>query len=140
MAPEGLRGFRVSPLWKLTIGNRNLTALWHHDCMYANAEAGPGQLPLRRAFCLYCPRGKGAHRTMKSGDEQLTWAKQRALICVDMGRFADAVAGLRRDLAENPLTKGLISSDQALRGYKAASDAALGRGSQALTEWIEGLR
>jgi hypothetical protein len=23
----------------LTIGNRNLTALWHHDCMYANAEA-----------------------------------------------------------------------------------------------------
>jgi hypothetical protein len=77
---------------------------------------------------------------MKSRDEQLTWAKQRALICVDMGRFADTVAGLRRDLAENPLTKGLISSDQALRGYKAASDAALGRGSQALTEWIEGLR
>ena len=75
--------------------------------MYANAEAGPGQLPLRRAFCLYCPRGKGAHRTMKSRDEQLTWAKQRALICVDMGRFADAVAGLRRDLAENPLTKGV---------------------------------
>jgi hypothetical protein len=27
-----------------------------------------------------------------------------------------------------------------LRGYKAAIDAALGRGSQALTEWIEGLR
>ena len=77
---------------------------------------------------------------MKSRDEQLTWAKQRALICVDMGRFADAVAGLRRDLAENPLTKGPISSDQALRGYKAASDAALGRGSQALTQWIEGLR
>jgi hypothetical protein len=77
---------------------------------------------------------------MKSRDEQLTWAKQRALICVDMGRFSDAVAGLRRDLAENPLTKGLISSDQALRGYKAASDPALGRGSQALTEWIEGLR
>jgi hypothetical protein len=48
------------------------------------------------------------------------------------------VAGLRRDLAENPLTKGLISSEQALRGYKAAMDAALGRGSQALTEWIEG--
>ena len=77
---------------------------------------------------------------MKSREEQLTWAKQRALICVDMGRFSDAVAGLRTDLAENPLTKGLISSDQALRGYKAASDAALGRGSQALTEWIEGLR
>jgi hypothetical protein len=68
---------------------------------------------------------------MKSREEQLTWAKQRALICVDMGRFSDAVAGLRADL--------VMSSDQALRGYKAAMDAALGRGSQALTEWIEGL-
>jgi hypothetical protein len=64
---------------------------------------------------------------MKSRDEHLTWAKQRALICVDMGDFTDAVDGLRADLAENPLTKGLISSDQALRGYKAAMDAALGR-------------
>jgi hypothetical protein len=36
----------------------------------------------------------------------------------------------RADLAENPLTKGVVSSDQALRGYKAAMDAALGRGSQ----------
>ena len=76
---------------------------------------------------------------MKSREEQLTWAKQRALICVDMGAFACAVAGLRVDLAENPLTKGVMSSDQALRGYKAM-DAALGRGSQALTEWIEGFR
>jgi hypothetical protein len=40
-------------------------------------------------------------RTMKSREEQLTWAKQRALICVDMGGFSDAVAGLRADLAEN---------------------------------------
>ena len=63
---------------------------------------------------------------MRSRDEHLTWAKQRALICVDMGDFTCAVAGLRRDLAENPLTKGLISSEQALRGYKAAMDAALG--------------
>jgi hypothetical protein len=77
---------------------------------------------------------------MKSREEQLTWAKQRALICVGMGRFSNAVAGLRADLDENPLTKGVISSEQAMRGYKAASDAALGRGSQALTEWIEGLR
>ena len=77
---------------------------------------------------------------MKSREEQLTWAKQRALICVDMGDFSDAVAGLRADLAENPLTKGVMSSDQALRGYKAAMDAALGRGSQALTEWIEEFR
>jgi hypothetical protein len=77
---------------------------------------------------------------MKSREEQLTWAKQRALICVDMRDFTGAVAGLRADLAENPLTKGVMSSDHAMRGYKAAMDAALGRGSQALTEWIEGLR
>jgi hypothetical protein len=59
---------------------------------------------------------------------------------VDLGDFTGAVAGLRADLAENPLTKGVISSDQALRGYKAAMDAALGRGSHALTDWIEGFR
>jgi Transposase domain (DUF772) len=39
---------------------------------------------------------------MKSREEQLTWAKQRALICVDVGHFSDAVAGLRADLDENP--------------------------------------
>jgi hypothetical protein len=77
---------------------------------------------------------------MKSREERLTWAKQRALICVDMGDFSDAVAGLRADLAENPLTKGVMSSDQARHGYKAAMDAALGRGSQALTEWIAGFK
>jgi hypothetical protein len=77
---------------------------------------------------------------MKSREEQLTWAKQRALLCVDMAHFSDAVAGLRADLDENPLTKGVVSSDQARRGYKAAIDAALGRGSQPLTEWIEGFR
>jgi hypothetical protein len=82
----------------------------------------------------------GRREPMKSREEQLTWAKQRALICVDVGRFSDAVAGLRRDLAENSLTKGVVSSEQAMRGYKAAMDAALGRGSQALTEWIEGFR
>ena len=77
---------------------------------------------------------------MKSREEQLSWAKQRALTRVDMGRFSDAVSGLRADLAENPLTKGAMSSDRARRGYKAAIDAALGRGSQALFEWIEGFR
>ena len=71
---------------------------------------------------------------MKSREEQLTWAKQRAFIRVDMGGFAGAVAGLRADLA------GIMSSEQARRGYKAAIDAALGRGSQALFEWIEGFR
>ena len=74
---------------------------------------------------------------MKSREEHLTWAKQRALICVDMGHFSNAVAFLRADLDANQLTKG---SDQAFRGYKAAIDAALGRGSQALTEWIEGFK
>jgi hypothetical protein len=69
---------------------------------------------------------------MKSREEQLAWAKQRALICVDRGRFSDAVADLRADLG--------MSSEQAMRGYKAAADAALGRGSQALIEWIEGFR
>jgi hypothetical protein len=77
---------------------------------------------------------------VRSREDHLTWAKQRALICVDVGGFADAVTGLRADLAEHPLTKGVMSSDQALRGFKAAMDAALGRGSQALTEWIEGLK
>ena len=77
---------------------------------------------------------------MKSRDERLTWAKRRALICVDLGDFSHAVARLRADLAEHPLTEGVMSSDQALRGFKAAMDAALGRGSQALTEWIEGFK
>jgi hypothetical protein len=77
---------------------------------------------------------------MKSREEHLTWAKQCAHICVDIGGFADAVTGLRADLDENPLTKGLVSSHHAMRGYKAAMDAALGRGSQALTQWIEDLR
>jgi hypothetical protein len=42
---------------------------------------------------------------MKSREEQLIWAKQRALICVGMGHFSDAVASLRADLDANPLTK-----------------------------------
>ena len=50
---------------------------------------------------------------------------------MDIGDFARAVTGLRPDLA--PLTKGVMSSDQALCGFKAAMDAALGRGSQAPT-------
>ena len=74
---------------------------------------------------------------MRSRDEHLTLAKQRALIRVSMGSFTPAVTGLRADLAEHPLTKGVLSSDQALRGFRAAMDAALGRGSQELTKWIE---
>ena len=47
---------------------------------------------------------------VKSREEHLTWAKQRAFICVDMGGFADAVTGLRADLAEHPLTKDVVST------------------------------
>jgi hypothetical protein len=39
---------------------------------------------------------------MKSRDEHLTGAKQRALIRVSMGGFTHAVRGLRADLAEHP--------------------------------------
>ena len=77
---------------------------------------------------------------MKGGDEHLSGAKERALICVGRGDFTRAVRGLCADLAEHPLTKGLVSSDQALRGFKAAMDASLGRGSQALIKWIEDLK
>jgi hypothetical protein len=76
---------------------------------------------------------------VKSRDEHLSGAKQRALIRVSMGGFSHAVKGLRADLAEHPLTEGVMSRDQALRGFRAAMDATLGRGSQALTKWIEDL-
>ena len=55
---------------------------------------------------------------MKSREEHLTWAKQRALICVGTGRFSDAVASLRADLAENPLAKGVVSSEHACADTK----------------------
>jgi hypothetical protein len=37
--------------------------------------------------------------------------KQRALIFLDTGEFNHAAAGLRAELAEHPLTKGVMSSD-----------------------------
>jgi hypothetical protein len=77
---------------------------------------------------------------VKSRDEHLSEAKQRALIRVSMGGFTHAVRGLRADLAEHHLTKGVMSSDQALRGFRSAMDATLGRGSQALIKWIEDFR
>ena len=69
-------------------------------------------------------------------EHPLSEAKQRALIRVSMGGFTHAVKGFRADLAEHPLTEGVMSREQALRGFRAAMDAALGRGSQALTTWI----
>jgi hypothetical protein len=83
--------------------------------------------PARLAHGDPPPPARRTFGRMKSREEQLTWAKQRALNCVDMDHFSDAVAFLRADLDENPLTKGVVSSDQARRGYKAAMDAALGR-------------
>jgi hypothetical protein len=77
---------------------------------------------------------------VKSRDEHLSGAKQRALMRVQMGAFTPAVKGLRADLTEHPLTEGVMSREQALRGFRAAVDAALGRGSQALTQWIEDFR
>ena len=77
---------------------------------------------------------------MKSRDEHVSEAKQRALLRVSMGAFTQAVKGLRADLAEHPLTAGVISGEQALGGFRAAMDAVLGRGSQALTKWIEDFR
>jgi hypothetical protein len=71
---------------------------------------------------------------MKNPEQQLSWAKQHALIRVNMGAFTSTVSGLRADL------EGVMSSDQAMRGYKAAMNAALGRGSQALTGWIADLK
>jgi len=56
------------------------------------------------------------------------------------GRLHLRRGGLARGPCREPLTKGVISSEQAMRGYKAAMDAALGRSSQALTEWIEDFR
>jgi hypothetical protein len=107
-----------------------------HACAAATAglrRYRPGRHGIRLGALAFQTFGR-----MKSRDEHLTWAKQRALVCVDMGDFAHAVT--RADLDEHPLTQGVMSSDQALRGFKAAMDAALGRGSQALTGWIEGLR
>jgi hypothetical protein len=48
---------------------------------------------------------------VKTRAEHLTWAKQRALLRVYMGGFANAVTGLRADLDGHSLTKGVISSD-----------------------------
>jgi hypothetical protein len=47
---------------------------------------------------------------------------------------------VRADLDVSSLPKAVVSSDHTRRGYKAAIDAALGRGLQALTEWIESFR
>jgi hypothetical protein len=129
------RVFRSGGVWWLAFeGEPN----WRYSPRYFQASG------LRRHSQSRIPAGPWLSprplTVVKSREEQLTWAKQRALSCVDMRHFSDAVAGLRADLDANPLTKGVVSSDQARRGYKATIDAALGRGSQALTEWIEGFR
>ena len=59
---------------------------------------------------------------MKSRDEQLTWAKQRALICVGVGRFADAVAGLRADLDNAPCPANKRSADTKRRRTRRSAE------------------
>jgi hypothetical protein len=61
---------------------------------------------------------------MKSREEQLTWAKQRALICVDMGRFADAVAGLRADSTRAPCPASTQCAIQSADGRGARPEFA----------------
>jgi hypothetical protein len=55
---------------------------------------------------------------VKSRDEHLSEAKQRALIRVSMGAFTQAVKGLRADLAKHPVTAGVVPDEQALRGFR----------------------
>ena len=52
------------------------------------------------------------------------------------GRLHPAVRGLRADLAKHPLTEGVMSRGQALRGFKAAMDAALGRAQRHLVRGL----
>ena len=67
--------------------------------------AGPpsGKRDARRAIT--------ARRSAEDGEARSrnTWAKNSAH--VDTGEFNHAVAGLRADLADHPLTKGVLSSD-----------------------------
>ena len=55
---------------------------------------------------MICEAGRRAiHAKLgrtKSREEQLTWAKQRALICVDKGAFACAVAACAWTLPRTP--------------------------------------
>ena len=128
VAPEllGQRHRALSPLQRL----------WRQGDL---DPAGMAHEPTAGAFLTSGQSGlKGG--PVKGRDEHLSEAKQRALIRVSMGGFTHAVRGLRADLAEHPLTKGVISSEQALRGFRASMDATLGRGSQALIKWIEDLR
>jgi hypothetical protein len=66
---------------------------------------------------------------MKTREEQLTWAKQRALICVDMGRFSDAVAGLCAIVFAHACKLGLegIVSKRASSLYLQRGQSALQR-------------
>jgi hypothetical protein len=56
------------------------------------------------------------------------------------GRLHPRSGRLARGPRRAPPDNGVMSSDQALLGFKAAIDAALGRGSQALTKWIAGFK
>ena len=55
---------------------------------------------------------------MKSRDEHLTWAKQRALVCAHRGDFTRAVRGLRADLGKHPLTEASCPATKRCAGLK----------------------
>ena len=95
----------------------------------------PGRLAERRA--IHAPVGKLLARLHEETRGTADLGKAPRAYLRRPRQVLRSCGGLRVDLDENPLTKGVISSEQAMRGYKAAADAALGRGSQALTEWIE---
>ena len=76
-----------------------------HGIMYActpyavNAPSAPVVHGAQAAHLLRVAWGNTEDGQVKSRDEHLIRAKQRALICVDMGDFTHAVTGLRADLA-----------------------------------------
>ena len=72
-------------------------------------------------------------------EHPLSEAKQRALIRVSMGGFTHAVRGLRADLAKHPLTEGVMSREQAVRGFKAAW-MRRSAGLASAHQWIEDLK
>ena len=61
---------------------------------------------------------------MKSREEQLTWAKQRALICVDMGRFADTLwRACARISTKAPCPATKRGADTKRRGTRRSAEA-----------------
>ena len=65
---------------------------------------------------------------MKDREEQLTWAKQRARICVGNGQFLGRSAQACANLDENPLTKGARNNQR--QGDARIQSGGDGRGAR----------